>query len=123
MCRDAETLSKTLVRAWLKDYMFKDLPNKKKLADKAAAFFANTKLHISHSRGIAREQIRAELPDLVIENLEDDPALQDAVLSVHHAVTHTLAGGSAVKLIENHLGRRYVKHTAPVQAFIQGPNA
>jgi len=41
-------------------------------------------------------------------DLEDDQALQDAVLSVHHATMHTLSG-PAVKIVENHLNRAYVK--------------
>ena len=38
-----------------------------------------------------------------ISDLEADQALQDAALSVFHAVNHTLANGSAGKLIENQI--------------------
>jgi hypothetical protein len=118
ICADADKLSKTLVRDWLRDYMYKGLPEAEAKADQAADFFADTARHISHSRGIAREQLRDALPDLKIENLEDDPALQDAVLSVFHAVSHTLSMSGAVKLIENHLGRRFIKQ---VQQVVPGP--
>lgn len=123
ICADADKLSKTLVRDWLQMYMFKGLPNGAELAEKAADFFADTERHISHSRGIAREQLRADLPELVIENLEDDTALQDSVLSVHHSVTHTLAGSGAVKLIENHLGRRYIKQVQQVMPSPRSKNS
>ena len=46
---------------------------------------------------------------LKIEDLEKDQALQDAVLSVFHATTHTLAGTPSAKIIENHLGKAFVK--------------
>lgn len=114
ICSDADKLSKTLVRAWMRDYMYKDLPDAEVKADQAADFFANTALHISHSRGIAREQLRQALPDLEIENLEDNAELQDSVLSVFHAVSHTLAMSGAVKLIENHAGRRFVKQVQQI---------
>ena len=42
--------------------------------------------------------------------LEDDPALQDAVLSVHHAFAITLANTPAAKIIENQNGAAYVKN-------------
>ncbi|KRE72568.1 SDH family Clp fold serine proteinase [Arthrobacter sp. Soil762] len=118
ICADADKLSKTLVRDWLKVYMFKGMPDAEAKADEAADFFADTARHISHSRGIARDQLRAELPHLKIENLEDDAALQDAVLSVFHAVSHTLSMSGAVKLIENHLGRRFLKQ---VQQIVPAP--
>jgi hypothetical protein len=41
---------------------------------------------------------------LVVTTLEADQALQDAVLSVHHACILTLAGTGALKIIENHEG-------------------
>ncbi len=44
----------------------------------------------------------------MIEDLEASQDLQDAVLTVHHATMHTFQG-PAVKIVENHLGRAYVK--------------
>ncbi|AIX99751.1 hypothetical protein ART_0153 [Arthrobacter sp. PAMC 25486] len=98
-----------MVSEWLAKYMFKGLPEREQLASEAADFFADTERHISHSRGIARDQLIQDLPALVIEHLEDDSALQDAVLSAYHIVNHTLSMSGAVKLIENHNGRAYVK--------------
>jgi hypothetical protein len=51
-------------------------------------------------------------------DLEDDSDLQDAMLSVHHAVIHTLAGTGAFKIIENHHGRAFIQQAQPV---LQGP--
>jgi hypothetical protein len=47
-------------------------------------------------------------------------ALQDAVLSVHHATMHTF-NGAAVKIIENHLGVAYVKIAQTIQVPIGFP--
>ena len=40
--------------------------------------------------------------------LEDDPALQEAVLTVHHAYVQTLAETQAIKLIENQDGIAHI---------------
>ena len=40
--------------------------------------------------------------------LEDDPKLQDAILTVHHACMHTLAFTPAIKIIENQKGIAYI---------------
>jgi membrane-bound ClpP family serine protease len=109
ICSDAEALSRAMVSEWLAEYMFKKLANRNELASEAADFFADTGRHISHSRGIAREQLSKDLPALNIENLEDTPALQEAVLSAYHIVNHTLSMTGTVKLIENQLGRAYIK--------------
>jgi hypothetical protein len=48
-----------------------------------------------------------------VRDLEEEPALQDAVLSVHHAAMHTLSSTPTAKMIENNLGRMWcVFHNA-----------
>lgn len=42
-------------------------------------------------------------------DLEDDQLSQDLFLSVFHAVTHTFNGTAAVKVIENNLGKAFMK--------------
>jgi len=46
---------------------------------------------------------------LRIEKLEDDQQFQDLVLTVYHATTHTFSSTAAAKIIENHLGRAFIK--------------
>ena len=41
--------------------------------------------------------------------LEDDPDLQDAVLSLHHVCIQTLTGTLAKKIIENHNGKAFIQ--------------
>lgn len=55
---------------------------------------------------------------MVVENLEADPNLQDAVLSVHHATFHTFSG-PCVKIVENQLGRGFFKLQHQVVAPVQ----
>jgi len=117
-CGAAEKLAKELVREWLEQYMFVSEPDPASLATGAAEYFADYENRRSHSLGIDRNQARTV--KIVIDDLETDPLLQDAVLSVHHATMLTLEGAS-FKLIENHAGRTYVK--AMRMAAIQGPPA
>ena len=46
--------------------------------------------------------------------LEDDQELQELLLSVFHATTHTLMGTSAAKIIENHMGKAFIKQQQKV---------
>ena len=106
-CEDAEQLSKRLIKQWLASYMFAGRPDADDQAQAVADYFADYTIHRSHSLGIDRDAARNAGLDK-IEDLEDDLALQDAVLSAHHATLHTL-GGPAVKIVENHMGRAFVK--------------
>lgn len=113
ICSDAEALGKKMVKEWLYEYMFAGDVDAEVKAQAAADFFADDTQHGSHSLGIDRDKLKAL--GLVIEDLEDDPALQDAVLSVHHAVMHTLSMSQAVKIMENHKGRLFCKMQQQVQ--------
>lgn len=116
-CEAAETLGKRLVSEWLCSNMFSALGDQASAkAEEVAAFFADFPRHQSHSLGITRAKVEEQ--KLRVTRLEDDQRLQDAVLSVHHATMHTL-GGVAVKLVENQLGRAYVK--IQQQAFMPFP--
>lgn len=110
-CQDAELLSKTLVKDWLTKYMFAGRDDPAADADVVAEYFGDYSSHRSHALGIDRDTAIAK--GLEIELLETDPALQDAVLSVHHATMHTLQG-PAVKLVENHLFRAFCKIQQPM---------
>ncbi len=118
-CEAAEELARRLVREWLRNYMFHGQANAAQKATQVARYFASFKRHRSHSLGIDREEARGR--GVVIRNLEEDQDLQDAVLSVHHAALHTFAGGPAVKIVENHLGKAWVQMAQSIQIPIQIP--
>ena len=106
-CEHAIELSKNLVLEWLTQYMFKEDDNGEKLAKKVAETLADHSLFKSHGRHIDREQ--AKKIGLKIRDLENDNTLQDLVLSVFHATTLTFDNTGAVKIIENHIGKAFIK--------------
>lgn len=61
----------------------------------------------AHNTHIGIDQCRAA--GLRIARLEDDPPLQDLLLTLHHCYMHSLSNTPAFKIIENHKGRRTVK--------------
>jgi hypothetical protein len=56
---------------------------------------------------------------LKVTALEDDPKLQDLVLTIHHCYMHTLANTAAFKVIENHDGKAIVRQQQ--MAMVQAP--
>lgn len=116
-CEKAEELARRLAREWLATYMFRGEQDASAKADAVADYFANYKTHQSHALGIDRDQARDV--GVHITDLENDQALQDAVLSVHHATLLTLSGAT-VKIIENHVGRAFVIQTQQLLA-VQPP--
>jgi hypothetical protein len=91
--------------------MSKELVHRASRATAIADWLADHS-HFKNSRHIPRDELRAR--GLRVECLEKDQALQDLVLSVFHATTHTFGGTSAVKIIENHAGRAFIKHVQPI---------
>lgn len=112
-CEKAEQLARRLVGEWLEVYMFAGRADAVKRAAKVADWFADYHTHASHSLGIDRDQTRKA--GVAVRDLEKDETLQDLVLSVHHATMHTFAGTGAMKIVENHLGRAFVKVGPTIQ--------
>ena len=106
-CVNALELSQQLVAEWLESYMFADREDAEKISKKIAIDLADHKEFKSHGRHINRD--KAKEMGLIIEDLEDDQEFQDLILSVFHATTHTFDGTDAVKIIENHNGKAFVK--------------
>jgi len=106
-CEAVLDMSRELVKTWLENYMFNNQPDASKRAKKIADWLANHRHFKSHGRHIARNVL--EDHGLVITRLEDDEMLQDAVLSVFHATTHTFTGTLALKIVESHEARAFIK--------------
>lgn len=109
-CKNAQDLSKMLVEEWLSKYMFNgdEDPNLKQKIKEISTFLANHRHLKSHSRFINRNE--AEKIGLKIERLEDNTDIQKAVLSAFHAYMLNFSLTPAVKIIENHLGRAFIRH-------------
>jgi|SRR5215217_331307 len=71
----------------------------------------------THGRPIRVEELEG-IEGLKIRRLEADDRLQDAVLSIYHALDITF-GGPAIKIVENHRGRRKVR--VAQQIVLQAP--
>ena len=126
-CKSALALSRLLVEEWLQQYMFGgkdyqgwDEERKSETAKDIAQWLADHDHFKSHSRHIPRKVLKER--GLNVKHLEDDDDFQDLVLSVFHAATHAFAQTSAVKIVENHLGRSFIKtHAVEQQALPQLP--
>ncbi len=117
-CRDALQMSRQLVEDWLMAYMFKEDPEKEKKAKGVATWLADHSEFKSHGRHIPRSEI--ERRGVHVEYLERDQNIQDLILSIFHATTHTFAGTAAVKIIENHLGKAFIQQSRQVLVPIPG---
>jgi hypothetical protein len=66
-------------------------------------------------------ETQAEELGLKITRLENDQTFQDFILSVFHTTTITFNKTSAVKIIENHLGKAFVKQERQLVVDIPQP--
>ena len=102
-CTHQRELGESFVARWLERYMFKNDAEAVARAKAAAAWFADFGEFKSHGRRVSREDVRRL--GLHVRELEADSELQDAMLSVYHAVHHTFTATPTTKIIENHHGR------------------
>jgi hypothetical protein len=106
-CHNALELAEELASEWLARWMFRATPGGTNVAKGIARKLADQTRYKSHGRPIHRDVAR-KIGQKVLD-LEVDQAVQDLVLSVFHASTHTFASTNAVKIIENQHGRAFVK--------------
>lgn len=84
VCQSATELAQRLVGDWLSQYMLSGDTEK---ARQVAEWLADDKTHLSHGRALRLEDLHAK--GVTVSRLEDDPELQDAVLTYHHLTMHT----------------------------------
>jgi hypothetical protein len=118
-CEEARVLSKDLVRGWLESWMFNADRDGKTKARTIADWLSAHSDFKSHGRHIPRQEL--EQKGLKIVPLEKDQSLQDLVLSVFHATTHTFNVTGAVKILENHLGKAFIKQAQAQAMFVPIP--
>jgi hypothetical protein len=121
-CNQQVQLAQEVVASWLARYMLAHpdagVPEQDRdaVARSIAEYFgsdASYERFRTHGRPIRVEELE-KVRGLVVRRLEADDALQDAVLSIYHATDHTF-GGPARKIVENHIGRRWVRIEQIVQ--------
>jgi hypothetical protein len=115
-CVQQIELAQEVVAGWLESYMLvhEDAGVTKEAraarAKEIAEYFGSGAAYDrfrTHGRPIRIEELQ-QIAGLRITPLEDDDDLQDAILSLYHALDITF-GGPALKIVENHLGARYVR--------------
>ena len=106
-CETVKKLAQELSKTWLATYMFAGEIDSQSKAESISCWLADHDNFKSHSRHIFRAE--AEEQGINIESLENDQELQDLVLSVFHATTHTFTHSTVIKIVENHEGRAYMK--------------
>lgn len=100
-CEDTIKLGKKMVESWLTDYMFKGETTR--APSDIAEWLGSASEHLTHGKPIDINSARAH--KLKVSALEDDPELQDLVLSVFHSTMLTFDVSSCVKIIENQNGK------------------
>jgi hypothetical protein len=112
-CQNSIDWATEIVSQWLRTGMFKKEVQDGKLQVVNAIImdvlneFGHAQT-LSHSRHITPDKC-IDI-DLKIEMLEDDPDLQEAVLTVHHITMLALTETTAVKIVENHDGKAYIQN-------------
>ena len=100
ICKNAEKLAKSLVRKWLKRYMFKGDP---KAISKAARVTRNLSSHkdrLSHGRSITIDVLKDKL-NLPVLDLRDHPALRDLFTELWEEVEWFVENSDTAKFFEN----------------------
>lgn len=106
-CEKAILWSNEMVKEWLLSGMLADVDDAENVANTILTELGDHALTKSHARHLSMEKCKQM--GLKVDALEDDPQLQDAVLSVHHACIHTLSSTGAYKIIENHKGVAFIQ--------------
>ena len=102
-CNNALEWSRSYTKKWLaRNYRLDDVA-----AEEMAKPFVNHSESKSHSRHFPSSQCK-EI-GLNILDLEEDPSLQDLILSLHHCYMINFDKSNAFKAIENQLGARYLR--------------
>jgi hypothetical protein len=115
-CENAVQWAQEFVRKALERNMLKGDPNRHALASTIVSYLTDFSGNKAHDRHIHVDEC-ANI-GLTIKRLEKDfpPEFQDHVLSVHHAYMTTLSNTQTLKIIENHLGKAFVKQQTLVAA-------
>jgi hypothetical protein len=105
-CEHAMKQAQSMVSSWLKGRMFKGDARRDSKAAKVVKALSDHSKSKSHGRHFSKKF--AQDLALKVSSLEDDPNLQDAVLSVHHICVLTLSTSPAVKIIQNHAEAAFI---------------
>lgn len=106
-CQNAIDWSEQFARESLANNMFNNDPKKMQKINKIIKALTEYDVVKTHDRQI--NHIEAKKMGLKVILLEDDPDLQDILLTAHHCFIHTMSNTSALKIVENNMGAAFVK--------------
>src|SRR2546422_5300783 len=106
-CQKALTWANEMVRSWLLTGMFKDDANRDPKVDKILKVLSDHAFTKSHARHLSMQGCMDI--GLIIQQMELEQELQDAILSVHHISLLTLTNTPAYKIIENQEGKAFIQ--------------
>ena len=115
-CDYAIGWTRSFVRQCLKDNMFSGDPDAAKQVNRIVRKLMDLDTNKGHSKHLHFQECIDV--GLNVEMMEDDPDLQDLILTTHHCYMHTLANTNAFKIIENHLGRAFIKQQGRQQSAL-----
>ncbi len=113
-CENAIQWSNAFVQDQLEQVMFKGEPQARKKAKSIVRKLTDYTGNKTHERHIHMDECKSI--GLRVIAIEDDPILQDLVLTVHHCFMHSIMNTNSFKIIENHAGTAFVKQ---VQTIVQ----
>ncbi len=111
-CENAIKWSNSFVQNQLETVMFAGDAKAKEKAKRIVKQLSDYRGNKTHDRHIHVGE--CEKMGLVVERIEQDPKLQDLLLTVHHCYMHSLMNTPSFKIIENHLGSAFVKQQVAV---------
>jgi hypothetical protein len=117
-CDWAIKKTKDLVGRYLKENMFAGRQNAEQLANDIVEWLTDLSKDKGHDHHIYYDD--CEKHGLEVRKLENpaDKILQDLVLTVHHCFMFVLSNTGCFKVIENHVGRRWMKVQVQVPQFL-----
>jgi len=106
-CEKAVVWTHEMVSEWLASGMFAEDDEAKAKIPSIVTGLGDHALNKAHNRHLSA----ATCVDLGlnVSFMEEEPDLQDAILSAHHMCIHTLGATSAFKIIENHKGNSFIQ--------------
>ena len=105
---NALAYSEKMVANWLEKYMLGGDSNAPEKSAEIAKYFADNSHHKSHGRRIGRDEAASQ--GLIVEELEQDQDLQEAVLTAYHLMTIWFEQTAATKMIWGSTGNQWLKN-------------
>lgn len=117
-CENAITMTKTLVRGWLENYMFRGETGAQDIAQKISDRLASED-YLSHRRAVGIDE--AKRLGVKVFDLRENRVLQKLVWDLYLSIHITFDQTTAVKIFENQKGDAYISHVVLPPGIIVTP--